>query len=127
MKNKRSGDLIFTIANPATSEAVKFQSMMELRNRLDEYKKLVYKKSDSPKQYTNLQKLRKSKKCMFCGSGSGLTVDHIKPKSKGGANTIDNVQTLCAVCNSNKADSYPYTKKDAERDRKAQIEEPKKK
>ena len=37
--------------------------------------------------------------CVFCGRGEadGVTIaaDHIKPKDKGGTNTIDNGQTLC--------------------------------
>lgn len=30
---------------------------------------------------------------------SKLTIDHVKPVSKGGTNTMDNVQILCARCN----------------------------
>jgi len=33
-----------------------------------------------------------------------LTKDHIKPKSKGGGDRLDNFQTMCIVCNSKKAD-----------------------
>jgi len=35
-----------------------------------------------------------------------LTKDHVKPKSKGGENNIDNYQTLCYNCNTKKADKY---------------------
>ena len=38
-------------------------------------------------------------RCVICGKGIAdgvkLAVDHIKPKDKGGENTIDNGQTLC--------------------------------
>lgn len=33
-----------------------------------------------------------------------LTKDHIVPKSKGGSNRLDNLQTMCETCNRKKAD-----------------------
>lgn len=42
-------------------------------------------------------------KCVLCGrglkDGVELCADHIKPKDKGGANSLDNGQTLCMECN----------------------------
>lgn len=46
-------------------------------------------------------------KCLCCGrshSQRKLTVDHVIPISKGGPNTIDNIQPLCQPCNSTKHD-----------------------
>lgn len=40
--------------------------------------------------------------CLCCGERRPLTADHIVPLSKGGANTIDNLQPLCQSCNSSK-------------------------
>ena len=45
-------------------------------------------------------------KCAICGKELKLTVDHIKPVSKGGMNTIDNIQPLCKSCNSKKSNKY---------------------
>ena len=41
-------------------------------------------------------------KCVFCGSGDDLTVDHIVPVSLGGSDEFSNFQTLCRRCNSGK-------------------------
>lgn len=49
-------------------------------------------------------------KCCICGrspattSGLELQIDHIKPWSKGGETTLDNLQTLCRDCNLGKSD-----------------------
>lgn len=41
--------------------------------------------------------------CLDCGSyDKPLTADHVIPLSKGGNNTIDNIQPLCGPCNSRK-------------------------
>ncbi|NER00841.1 MAG: HNH endonuclease [Cyanothece sp. SIO2G6] len=42
--------------------------------------------------------------CRHCGSQQNLSVDHIKPISKGGSNDMSNFQTLCRRCNSRKGD-----------------------
>ena len=44
-------------------------------------------------------------KCVQCGATSYLEYDHIIPHSKGGANTVGNVQLLCRRCNLAKSDS----------------------
>ena len=52
------------------------------------------------------QILKKDSICALCGSNEKLTIDHIKPISKGGKNEIDNIQILCFKCNRNKSDKY---------------------
>lgn len=37
--------------------------------------------------------------CLRCGSSEDLQIDHIKPLSKGGSNTVRNIQPLCKFCN----------------------------
>ena len=41
-------------------------------------------------------------RCVKCGELKPLTVDHIKPISKGGPDIASNIQPLCQACNSTK-------------------------
>lgn len=41
-------------------------------------------------------------RCVACGAHSPLSLDHIWPWSLGGADTFDNLQTLCIPCNCRK-------------------------
>lgn len=44
--------------------------------------------------------------CQYCG-GPGDTIDHIKPKSRGGKNTWTNLVCSCSPCNRRKGDKTP--------------------
>lgn len=50
---------------------------------------------------------RDGNKCVYCGSHSDLTIDHVVPKSKGGADTWENLVTACNKCNNKKGDRTP--------------------
>ena|ERR1700722_18383701 len=48
--------------------------------------------------------------CQYClesGLASRLTLDHIIPRSRGGANTWDNLVACCLQCNNRKGDRTP--------------------
>ena len=52
--------------------------------------------------------LRDNFQCQYCGeagSGSHLTLDHVVPVSKGGADTWENLTTACPRCNQRKGDA----------------------
>lgn len=80
---------------------------------------LANKKNTPPRRYTseNFRSItsgnrllvfeRDGGRCRQCGSGDWLTLDHIVPRSKGGTNAVDNLQTLCSDCNYAKADELP--------------------
>lgn len=40
--------------------------------------------------------------CVQCGSGVRLSIDHVHPRSLGGSDDINNLQTLCMPCNAAK-------------------------
>lgn len=49
---------------------------------------------------------RDGNRCGYCGAGAH-TVDHIRPRSRGGPNTWENLIACCAPCNTGKADRTP--------------------
>jgi hypothetical protein len=46
--------------------------------------------------------------CVACGSTDKLTIDHIKPVSKGGTDDMSNLQILCKSCNSKKGSKIEW-------------------
>lgn len=46
---------------------------------------------------------------LYADDGTLMTKDHIIPVSRGGKNNVDNMQTMCKICNQKKADSLPRT------------------
>ena len=50
--------------------------------------------------------LRRAHVNFFSEDGVLFTKDHILPKSKGGRNTLDNLQTMCIECNNRKVSKY---------------------
>lgn len=43
--------------------------------------------------------LRDEHMCMYCGSTTDLTIDHVVPRSRGGASTWENLVSCCRRCN----------------------------
>jgi 5-methylcytosine-specific restriction endonuclease McrA len=46
-------------------------------------------------------------RCQYCGSRDSLTVDHVLPKSRGGADTWENLVAACTPCNNRKGSRTP--------------------
>ncbi|MEC4016030.1 HNH endonuclease [Streptomyces sp. H27-D2] len=60
-----------------------------------------YRTPIHPEQRQRLYE-RDGYRCLECGATDDLTLDHIYPWSRGGADTDDNLRTLCRPCNSRK-------------------------
>ena len=46
--------------------------------------------------------------CIYCGSKTHLTLDHILPRSRGGPDLPDNAVWVCKTCNSSKGNKRLY-------------------
>src|SRR2546423_12189113 len=55
--------------------------------------------------------LRDRNTCQYCGSAlsaAELTLDHVIPRSRGGASTWENLVACCHTCNRSKGNHLPY-------------------
>jgi 5-methylcytosine-specific restriction endonuclease McrA len=67
---------------------------------------LTFRSSDARRMFRENIKARDGHKCVYCGSSENLTVDHVRPKSKGGTDTADNLVTACRPCNQAKGSMH---------------------
>lgn len=51
--------------------------------------------------------LDRDRTCRACGTANNLSLDHIIPYSRGGKDTVGNLQALCRPCNSRKGARLP--------------------
>lgn len=77
------------------------------RDRAENHRRRLYEQNAggnfTPEEWRALCD-RFDNRCVRCGSPGPLTIDHVIPVSRGGANSIDNLQPLCGPCNSSKCD-----------------------
>lgn len=68
---------------------------------------------DVPVSFTRRNVYRRDGfQCMYCGVMPGLgdlTIDHVKPRSRGGTTSWTNCVTACVQCNSHKADRFAHS------------------
>jgi len=94
---------LYSVADPEMVEAT-LDTLVRLAKR-----ELVVTTGDGPTRHIpqDIKQAvwqRDMGKCVQCADASYLEFDHIIPYSKGGANTVGNVQLLCRKCNLAKSD-----------------------
>ena len=67
--------------------------------------RLIYK-NKVPFSKRNIM-VRDGFRCVYCGSSSCLTIDHVIPASQGGKNIFENCVTACQPCNNKKGNRTP--------------------
>lgn len=76
---------------------------------MDRFKKLKSGEvswSGSLREYIREREV--SGRCIYCGSTSDLSVDHLIPRSRGGIDSGDNAVEACKSCNSSRGDKGIY-------------------
>ena len=63
-----------------------------------------YQRQSIPSEIRKIVFKRDGGKCVKCGSDKDIEYDHIIPVSKGGSDTINNIELLCEICNRSKSD-----------------------
>jgi len=100
--SKGTGNGLYTVSDPTFVGAI-LDTLVKISKR-----QLVVTKTDAsrhiPQDVKNAVWQRDGGKCVQCGATSYLEFDHIIPHTKGGANTVANIQLLCRSCNLKKSD-----------------------
>jgi HNH endonuclease len=74
-----------------------------------EYRKSGPKREPIPEDVRLLVWARDGGACVRCGEKQGLQFDHIIPVALGRANTEENIQILCQICNRKRSDKIAFT------------------
>lgn len=48
-------------------------------------------------------------RCCYCGAANATTLDHIKPRSRGGSTTTHNLAPACPACNRGKGSNEVFS------------------
>ncbi len=83
----------------------KIHKTNEINNSLEiNETKVLSQRNKIPESIRNAVWRRDRGQCAECGSRKNLEFDHIIPVSKGGGNTVRNIDLLCESCNRKKSD-----------------------
>jgi len=98
-----SEEMVLQIMELEDKERHKFE---RLKHRFSEAEKIEKEgqRLPIPEEVRIVVWRRDDGKCVKCGSRENLEYDHIIPISKGGSNTVRNIELLCEKCNREKKD-----------------------
>jgi HNH endonuclease len=98
--NKKDGNGFYCVPDPEIVEAI-IDTLVRIAKR-----QIV--KAENSRHISQEVRIavwqRDQGRCVQCGATEYLEFDHIIPRSKGGASTVNNVQLLCRHCNQAKSD-----------------------
>ncbi len=60
---------------------------------------LTFRSTDARRMWREGIKARDQHRCSYCGATEELTIDHVRPRSRGGETTASNCVTACLACN----------------------------
>lgn len=89
-------------------ESAKSRAQNSLRQRASrERRASVAPRSLIPKPFVRVVTERDAAECVYCGSEFDISIDHLKPESRGGRSSVDNLACACRRCNMEKSDRTP--------------------
>lgn len=81
------------------------------RERVQRYRDRIRATGESLSDYTKYREevyARDDHRCVYCGKGGPLCLDHLIPVIRGGSGTPENLVAACKRCNSGKAGRLPH-------------------
>ena len=100
--SKGSGGGLYSVPDPTYSVAIIGTAVRLWKRHLVELKENPNKQG-IPEHVKAQVFYRDGGRCVQCGyTGPYIEYDHIMPRSKGGQNTVENIQLLCGQCNRRK-------------------------
>lgn len=75
--------------------------------RLMEYRRIVRRQRGISRRQVLLRDRNTCQYCCVVSPAAALTLDHVMPRSRGGADTWENLVACCLACNNRKGDRTP--------------------